>query len=37
MIDDVVEDVERDSSEEVESPSSMHIYAISIIEIIHIY
>ena len=26
MIDDVVEDVERDSNEEVESPSSMYIY-----------
>ena len=37
MIDDVVEDVERDSSEEVESPFGMYIYVVCIIEIIHIY
>ena len=35
--DDVIEDVERDSSEEVESPSSMYICVMCIIEIIHIY
>lgn len=37
MIDDVVEDVERDSSEEVESPLAMYRYVMCIIEIIHIY
>ena len=37
MIDVVVEDVEGDSSEEVESPLGMYIYVMCIIEIIHIY
>lgn len=37
MIDDVVEDVERDLSEDVETPLGMYIYFTCIIEIIHIY
>ena len=36
MIDDDVEDVERDSSEEDELPLGMYIYVMCIIKIIHI-
>ena len=32
----MIDDVERDSSEEVESPLGMYIYVMCIIEIIHI-
>jgi len=37
MIENVTEDVKRDSSEEVESPVGMYIYVMCIIGIIHIY
>ena len=37
MIDDVVENVERDLNEGIESPSSMYMYVMRIIEVIHIY